>query len=257
MDQVHGICFLQVSKMDQWLPTQHIVTDALTGASCSSSIQCDGPDNIHGGNISLRSAHVDLTFNGQFLLKFKGAFIASAGIDCSPYWGIILNLRQKQLRLLLSLHCNNGCMHCRCSLATQSLSVHFSACGSPSLVCIIHFDVERSARRSSMGSWCLHFLSCHVCSVLKIHCISADVSMIPIALFADLKFNNSSRMKPRWLVFVLTLPTDDVIFVQYMVPTVVMSRQCDQTPRVRCFTICFFPHRFHQWSVAPTKKKIV
>ena len=39
-------------------------------------------------------------------------------------------------------------------------------------------------------------------------------------------------MKPRWLVFALALPTDDVIFVQYTVPTIVMSRQCDQTPRV-------------------------
>ena len=43
-------------------------------------------------------------------------------------------------------------------------------------------------------------------------------------------------MKPRWLLFALTLPTDDVIFVQYTVPTIVMSRQCDQTPRVRNLT---------------------
>jgi hypothetical protein len=35
-------------------------------------------------------------------------------------------------------------------------------------------------------------------------------------------------MKPRWLAFALTLPTDDVLFVQYTVPTIVMSRQCDQ-----------------------------
>lgn len=51
---------------------------------------------------------------------------------------------------------------------------------------------------------------------------------------ADLKFHSSSRMKPRWLAFALTLPTDDVLFVQYTVPTIVMSRQCDQHNKVRC-----------------------
>ena len=49
---------------------------------------------------------------------------------------------------------------------------------------------------------------------------------------ADLKFHSSSRMKPRWLAFALTLPTDDVLFVQYTVPTIVMSRQCDQHNKV-------------------------
>lgn len=39
-------------------------------------------------------------------------------------------------------------------------------------------------------------------------------------------------MKPRWLAFALTLPTDDVLFVQYTVPTIVMSRQCDQHNKV-------------------------
>lgn len=39
-------------------------------------------------------------------------------------------------------------------------------------------------------------------------------------------------MKPRWLAFALTLPTDDVLFVQYTVPTIVMSRQCDQHSKV-------------------------
>ncbi|KAK9841774.1 hypothetical protein WJX81_002131 [Elliptochloris bilobata] len=47
-------------------------------------------------------------------------------------------------------------------------------------------------------------------------------------VFNDLKFHSSSRMKPRWLVFALTLPTEDVLFVQYTVPTIIMSRQCDQ-----------------------------
>lgn len=41
-------------------------------------------------------------------------------------------------------------------------------------------------------------------------------------------------MKPRWLAFALTLPTDDVLFVQYTVPTIVMSRQCDQHNKVQC-----------------------
>ena len=49
---------------------------------------------------------------------------------------------------------------------------------------------------------------------------------------ADLKFLVSSRMKPRWLVFALTLPTQDVIFMQYTVPTILMSRQCDQQGKV-------------------------
>lgn len=40
-------------------------------------------------------------------------------------------------------------------------------------------------------------------------------------------------MKPRWLVFALTLPTEDVLFVQYTVPTIIMSRQCDQHSKVR------------------------
>ena len=50
---------------------------------------------------------------------------------------------------------------------------------------------------------------------------------------ADLKFHSSSRMKPRWLVFALTLPTEDVLFVQYTVPTIIMSRQCDQHSKAR------------------------
>ena len=54
-----------------------------------------------------------------------------------------------------------------------------------------------------------------------------------VCVFADLKFHSSSRMKPRWLAFALTLPTDDVLFVQYTVPTIVMSRQCDQHNKVR------------------------
>ena len=55
----------------------------------------------------------------------------------------------------------------------------------------------------------------------------------PVCAHADLKFHSSSRMKPRWLVFALTLPTEDVLFVQYTVPTIIMSRQCDQHSKVR------------------------
>ena len=60
---------------------------------------------------------------------------------------------------------------------------------------------------------------------------SADTAYA-LCLRADLKFHSSSRMKPRWLAFALTLPTDDVLFVQYTVPTIVMSRQCDQHNKV-------------------------
>ena len=74
--------------------------------------------------------------------------------------------------------------------------------------------------------WCLA-----VCHLQNLSLKSADPSL-ENGSRADLKFNASSRMKPRWLLFALTLPTDDVIFVQYTVPTIVMSRQCDQTPRV-------------------------
>ena len=45
---------------------------------------------------------------------------------------------------------------------------------------------------------------------------------------ADLKFKASSRMKPRWLVIAAVLPTQDVMYVQYNVPTIIMSRACDQ-----------------------------
>lgn len=47
-------------------------------------------------------------------------------------------------------------------------------------------------------------------------------------------------MKPRWLAFALTLPTDDVLFVQYTVPTIVMSRQCDQHSKVVLTCTCSF-----------------
>ena len=52
-------------------------------------------------------------------------------------------------------------------------------------------------------------------------------------------------MKPRWLVFALALPTDDVIFVHYTVPTIVMSRQCDQTPRVSLVSNCLLLPLLH------------
>ena len=38
-------------------------------------------------------------------------------------------------------------------------------------------------------------------------------------------------MKPRWLVIAAVLPTQDVMYVQYNVPTVIMSRSCDQLPK--------------------------
>ena len=39
-------------------------------------------------------------------------------------------------------------------------------------------------------------------------------------------------MKPRWLVIAAVLPTQDVMYVQYNVPTIIMSRSCDQLPKV-------------------------
>ncbi len=40
-------------------------------------------------------------------------------------------------------------------------------------------------------------------------------------------------MRPRWLVLALTLPNEDILFVHYKVPTIIMSRACDQFEKVR------------------------
>jgi hypothetical protein len=53
-------------------------------------------------------------------------------------------------------------------------------------------------------------------------------------------------MKPRWLAFALTLPTDDVLFVQYTVPTIVMSRQCDQHSKVPALHVCLHAYAISQ-----------
>lgn len=73
---------------------------------------------------------------------------------------------------------------------------------------------------------------------------AVDADADEMGVHADLKFHSSSRMKPRWLAFALTLPTDDVLFVQYTVPTIVMSRQCDQHNKV-CHLQCH-----EQWAHA-------
>ena len=39
-------------------------------------------------------------------------------------------------------------------------------------------------------------------------------------------------MKPRWLVIAAVLPSQDVMYLQYNVPTIVMSRACDQLTKV-------------------------
>ncbi len=39
-------------------------------------------------------------------------------------------------------------------------------------------------------------------------------------------------MKPRWLVIAAVLPSQDVMYVQYNVPTIIMSRACDQLTKV-------------------------
>ena len=54
-----------------------------------------------------------------------------------------------------------------------------------------------------------------------------------MGLLADMKFPTSSRMRPRWLAFVMMLPSHDVIFVHYKVPTIIMSRGCAQAEKVR------------------------
>ena len=48
-------------------------------------------------------------------------------------------------------------------------------------------------------------------------------------------------MRPRWLVFAMGLPTEDVLFVHYMVPTIIMSRSCDQSGKVT-HSVCLITH---------------
>ena len=55
---------------------------------------------------------------------------------------------------------------------------------------------------------------------------------------AELCFKSSTRMKPNWLVFMLRLSTGDTVYVQYLVPTLIMSRQSDQLPKVMCSIGC-------------------
>ena len=62
--------------------------------------------------------------------------------------------------------------------------------------------------------------------------LSCCALTIQARVAADLKFVNSSRMKPRWLVVAMVLPTEDVLFLHYKVPTIIMSRTCDQNEKV-------------------------
>ena len=52
-------------------------------------------------------------------------------------------------------------------------------------------------------------------------------------------------MKPRWLVIAAVLPTQDVMYVQYNVPTIVMSRSCDQLPKA---SRIISPPALYYWS---------
>ena len=49
--------------------------------------------------------------------------------------------------------------------------------------------------------------------------------------FADMKFATASRMRPRWLVLAMMVG-EDALFLHYKVPTIVMSRSCDQNNKV-------------------------
>lgn len=58
---------------------------------------------------------------------------------------------------------------------------------------------------------------------------------------ADMRFASSSRMRPRWLVLTMVLPNEDVLFVHYKVPTIIMSRTCDQNEKVCFLAPCLDP----------------
>ena len=64
-------------------------------------------------------------------------------------------------------------------------------------------------------------------------------------------------MKPRWLVFALTLPTEDVLFVQYTVPTIIMSRQCDQHSKVRAAPCLILNLKGHASAARPSLQQSV
>ena len=61
-------------------------------------------------------------------------------------------------------------------------------------------------------------------------------------------------MKPNWLVFMLRLSTGDTIYVQYLVPTLIMSRQSDQLPKVMSLDLAM-PHNLHHVDPSPTASR--
>ena len=102
--------------------------------------------------------------------------------------------------------------------------------------------------RNVLGRECAAFLSGMVKGALQLSsCLQWSVTELLLnsgCCAADLKFKASSRMKPRWLVIAAVLPTQDVMYVQYNVPTIIMSRACDQLTKAslqalyNCFAIC-------------------
>lgn len=68
--------------------------------------------------------------------------------------------------------------------------------------------------------------------------LHVSLALTLIWLLADMKFASSSRMRPRWLVFVMMLPNQDILFVHYKLPTIIMSRRCDQFDKVACLLAC-------------------
>ena len=55
-----------------------------------------------------------------------------------------------------------------------------------------------------------------------------------------MKFATASRMRPRWLVLAMMVG-EDALFLHYKVPTIVMSRSCDQNNKVSVSLLLSFP----------------
>ena len=75
----------------------------------------------------------------------------------------------------------------------------------------------------------------HAFFILHTACVYVGLCnrLLMLILLADLKFASSSGMRPRWLVFAMMLPSEDVLFVHYTAPTIIMSRSCGQSEKVK------------------------
>ena len=92
-------------------------------------------------------------------------------------------------------------------------------------------------------------------ALLAESCLWCRILLItPPCCYAELCFKSSTRMKPNWLVFMLRLSTGDTIYVQYLVPTLIMSRQSDQLPKVMSSHVAV-PHYTHRVVPTPTASR--